>query len=59
MLMPDDRLVRVIEMFRSRGNINGDIEGDTRATALAWLERARSELAVLEPILVTGQWRVA
>jgi len=46
-------------MFRSRGNISNDVEGDTRATARAWLERARSELAVLEPILVTGQWRVA
>ena len=59
MSMPDDRLVRVIEMFRSRGNISDDVEGDMRATALAWLERARSELTVLEPILVTGQWRVA
>lgn len=29
------------------------------ATALAWLERARQELAVLEPILIAGQWRVA
>ncbi len=46
-------------MFLSRGNISDDVEGDTQATALAWLERARSELAVLEPILTTGQWRVA
>jgi len=59
MSMPDDRLVRVIEMFLSRGNISDDVEGDNQATALAWLERACSELMVLEPILVTGQWRVA
>lgn len=46
-------------MFRSRGNISDDVEGDVRATALDWLERARAELAVLEPILAASQWRVA
>jgi hypothetical protein len=46
-------------MFRNRGNISDDIEGDVRATARAWLERAREELAVLEPIVAAGQWRVA
>jgi hypothetical protein len=57
--VPDDRLARVVEMFRNRGNIDDDIEGDVRATAQAWLARAREELAVLEPILAAGQWRVA
>jgi hypothetical protein len=57
--MPDDRLARVVEMFRSRGNIGDDVQGDVRVTARAWLERAREELAVLEPILAAGQWRVA
>ena len=59
MSMPDDRLARVVEMFASRGNISDDVEGDVQATALAWLERARRELTVLEPILAAGQWRVA
>lgn len=57
--VPDDRLTRVVEMFLDRGNISDDIEGDVRATAQAWLERARDELAVLDPILAAGQWRVA
>jgi hypothetical protein len=57
--MSDDRLARVVAMFRSRGNISDDVQGDVRATARAWLERAREELAVLEPILAAGQWRVA
>jgi hypothetical protein len=34
-------------------------KGDVRATAEAWLERARAELAVLELVLAAGQWRVA
>jgi len=55
----NDRLSRVVEMFRSRGNISNDVEGDVHATALDWLERARRELAVLEPILAASQWRVA
>ena len=46
-------------MFRSRGNIADDVQGDTHPPALAWLERARQELEVLEPILATGRWRVA
>jgi hypothetical protein len=57
--MPDDRLARVAAMFRNRGNISDDVQGDVRATAREWLERARAELAVLEPILAVGQWRVA
>jgi hypothetical protein len=57
--MPDDRLAGVVEMFRSGGNIGDDVQGDVRVTARAWLERAREELAVLEPILAAGQWRVA
>lgn len=36
--MPDDRLTRVIEMFRSRGNISDDVEGDVRLTSKAWLD---------------------
>jgi hypothetical protein len=55
----NDRLARVVEMFRGRGNISDDVEGDVHATALDWLERARAELAVLEPILSAAQWRVA
>jgi len=55
----NDRLSRVVEMFRGRGNISDDVEGDVHATALDWLERARAELAVLEPILSAAQWRVA
>ena len=46
-------------MFRSRGNISDDVEGDVHTTARHWLERARGELAVLEPILAASQWRVA
>ena len=57
--MADDRLTRVVEMFRNRGNIDDDVEGDVHATALDWLERARGELAVLETILTAAQWRVA
>lgn len=57
--MADDRLSRVVEMFRGRGNISDDVEGDVRATARDWLERARGELAVLEPVLAASQWRVA
>jgi hypothetical protein len=55
----DDRLSRVVEMFRGRGNLSDDVEGDVHATARDWLERARAELAVLEPILAASQWRVA
>ncbi len=55
----DDRLARVVDMFTRRGNISDDVEGDLHATAVAWLDRARGELAVLEPILAAGQWRVA
>lgn len=57
--MSDDRLARVVEMFRTRGNISDDVQGDVHATALDWLDRARAELAVLEPILAAAQWRVA
>ena len=57
--MADDRLTRVVEMFRRKGNIDDDVEGDVHATALDWLERARGELAVLTPILTAAQWRVA
>jgi hypothetical protein len=46
-------------MFRSRGNITDDVQGDAHPTAVAWLERARQELGVLELILAAGQWRVA
>jgi hypothetical protein len=54
-----DRLARVTDMLRRRGNIADDLEGDVRATAGEWLARARDELVVLEPILSAGQWRVA
>jgi hypothetical protein len=57
--VPDDRLTRVVEMFLERGNISDDVGGDVRATSRAWLDRARDELAVLGPILVADQWRVA
>lgn len=57
--MDDERLRRVIEMLVRKGNISDDVGGDLRATALDWLERARRELAVLDPILSAGQWRVA
>ena len=57
--MPDDRLDRVVKMFLARSNISDDIEGDVRATCRAWLDRASDELAVLDPILLGGQWRVA
>lgn len=58
-MVSDDRLTRVVEMFTRRGNISDDVEGDLASTACEWLERAGSELAVLEPILAAGQWRVA
>ena len=54
-----DRLTRVVEMFTSRGNLSDDVEGDVQKTAGEWLQRAQAELAVLEPILGAGQWRVA
>ena len=57
--MSDDRLSRVIDLYRSRGNISDDVDGDLRTTALQWLSRAQDELAVLEPVLASGQWRVA
>lgn len=57
--MPDDRLARVTEMFLRKGNIADDVGGDVHATARAWLERARQELSVLEPILAVEQWRIA
>lgn len=54
-----DRLERVVAMFTERGNISDDPVGDVAGAANEWLDRARAELAVLEPILATGQWRVA
>lgn len=57
--MPDDRLSRVVEMYRNRGNISDDVDGDLRATALRWLSQAEDELVVLEPVLAASQWRVA
>lgn len=57
--MPDDRLARVTEMFLRKGNIADDVGGDVRAAALAWLDRARQELSVLDPILAASQWRIA
>jgi hypothetical protein len=46
-------------MFLERGSISDDVVGDVRATAVGWVERARNELSVLDPILAAGQWRVA
>lgn len=57
--MPDDRLSRVAELYRDRGNISDDVDGDLRTTAVQWLSQAQQELAVLEPVLNAGQWRVA
>lgn len=54
-----ERLGRVAQMFLARGNIGDDIEGDVRATAVNWVERAHAELSVLNPILAASQWRVA
>lgn len=54
-----ERLDRVVAMFTERGNISDDTTGDVHKTAKEWLDRARAELAVLEPILSAGQWRVA
>lgn len=57
--MPDDRLSRVVELYRSKGIISDDVDGDLRTTAQQWLSQAQDELAVLEPVLAAGQWRVA
>jgi len=54
-----ERLDRVVAMFTERGNISDDTTGDVQKTAKEWLDRARAELTVLEPILAAGQWRVA
>ncbi len=57
--MDDDRLARVVELFRRRGNISDDLVGDLGATAREWLRRARYEQEVLAPILEARQWRIA
>ena len=57
--MPDDRLSRVVEMYRRKGIISDDVDGDLRATAVDWLAQARDELDALEPLLGASQWRVA
>ncbi len=55
----DEHLARVVELYRSRGIIDDDVDGDLAMAARAWLDQAAQELAVLEPILNAGQFRVA
>ena len=56
--MPDDPLSRVVQLYKSRGAVEG-ISGDFQRTARSWLATAEEDIAGVESLIEGGFYRLA